>query len=219
MSFFKKAMGFFVEIEEDPQKTEQSSSSDVPPADFTSRPVTTTYANNLSKDELDKFERHFDKLFDETNLPGPDYYEFMKMMDTLEAHIPDEKARFGATYASLTIQGLTKDKLLNTANAYLQVVEKDKAAFEKAAAAKAGQEIQTRQSLMKELELKIASNSEMIQKLTKEITDAQARITTLKKEVIDEEAKITNSKGGYNVACQAMLTKITSDIEKIKTIL
>lgn len=219
MSFFKKAMGFFVEVEEDPKTTESTSSSNLPPADLTIKHVATGTMASISRDDLDKFERHFDKLFDETNLPGPDYFEFMKMMETLEAHIPDEKARFAATFASLSIQGMTKDKLLQTAAAYLQVVEKDKAAFEKAAAAKAGQEIQTRQSIVKELEMKIASNSEMIQKLTKEITEAQGRITTLKKEVIDEEAKISNSKGGYNVACQAMLGKITSDIEKIKTIL
>src|SRR5687768_9119098 len=124
---FKKAMGLFVEFEEDPQKsTHQTSSPSAGPTRVSPQQV-------LNAEEFDKFEKHFEKLFDQTNLPGPDYYEFMKMMETLEAHIKDEKARMSATYASLTIQGLTKEKLVETANKYKEVISHDKAQFEKIA--------------------------------------------------------------------------------------
>lgn len=221
MSFFKKAMGLFVEFEDDGSNNDSvtpTPSATVNPAANSGtgspRPVAP-----LNQEELDKFEKHFDKLFDGANLPGPDYYEFWKTMDTLEQHIPDEKARFSATFASLSIQGLTKDKLIQTASHYQELIKKDKLAFDKAFAAKAGSEITGRQAAVKDMEQKIASNSELIQKLTKEISDAQTRIMSLKKEIIDEEARLNSSRNGYDMACNAMISKISSDIEKIKTLL
>jgi len=221
MSFFKKAMGIFVEFEDDSKKNETESSSSDSNSQLPRNTVSTpaSLPAGLNQEDMDKFERHFDKLFDGANLPGPDYYEFWKTMETLEQHIPDEKARISATYASLSIQGLTKAKLVETAMHYRKLVEQDKQAFEKAFSAKAGSEIVSREHSIKEMEKKIASNSEMIQRLTKEISDAQVRITTLKKEIIDQEAKLSSNRQGYEIACQAMIRKISGDIDKINSLL
>jgi hypothetical protein len=43
----------------------------------------------LDEATIDKFDRHFETLFDQANLPGPDYYEFWKMMKTFKPHIKD----------------------------------------------------------------------------------------------------------------------------------
>jgi chromosome segregation ATPase len=213
-SIFKKAMGLFVEFEEDPQKNTSNSSSHRSPETTRVSPQQV-----LNAEEFDKFEKHFEKLFDQANMPGPDYYEFMKMMETLEAHIKDEKARISATYASLTIQGLTKDKLVETANKYKEIINHDKTHFEKIANEKSEKEIGQKRKDVLNLEEMVKRNSEMIQKLTKEITDSQATMGQLKATIAEEESKLARNKQGYMLACEAMMKKISEDINKIQTTL
>jgi len=217
MGFFKKALGIFVEFEEgqDPSK----------PANSNPNPTTTvktggvTQKHSFNQEELDKFGKHFDKLFDQANLTGPDYYEFCKMMETLEAHIPDEKARMSAVFASLSIQGLTKEKLITTATQYKLIVEKDKKEFEGVVNLKAQAEIDSRKKQVDTLEKKIVENSELIQKLTKEISESQVKIGTIKGEIAKEEHKLHSNSSGYQFACEAMLNKINTDIQKLQTTL
>jgi hypothetical protein len=219
-SFFKKALGVFVEFEEENKKettstTQHSNNVNV----TTNNSHTEVPRTSLSQAEAEKFEKYFDQLMDKANLPGPDYYEFFKTMETLEAHIHDEKARLSATFASLSIQGLTKDKLIETAGKYKEIMEKDKANFEKALGDKINAEVVKRNNDLQTHEKKIQANSELIQKLTKEITEAQSLIGKLKGEIIEEENKLASNKNGYMMACAAVINKISSDIQKIQSTL
>jgi hypothetical protein len=211
-SIFKKAMGLFVEFEEDPKNPVSQTSSSPSPTRVSPQQV-------LNAEEFDKFEKHFEKLFDQANLPGPDYYEFMKMAETLEAHIKDEKARISATYASLAIQGLTKERLVETANKYKDIISHDKTQFEKIANEKSEKDIGQKRKDLQNLEETIARHSEMIQKLTKEITDSQVAMGKLKATITEDEGKLAKNKQGYLLACEAMMQKISEDITKIQTTL
>jgi chromosome segregation ATPase len=213
-SFFKKALSVFVEFEDEQQK------SDTKTTPHLNVNVNTHVPNTQETHvEAEKFEKYFDNLFEKTNLPGPDYFEFYKTMETLEAHIFDEKARLSATYASLSIQGLTKDKLIDTANKYKAVIEQDQKNFETVLKDKLKEEVGARHSQLQGFEEKIKSNSDLIQKLTKEITEAQQQIGKLKHEVAEQENKLMKNKNGYQIACQALINKINSDIIKIQTTL
>jgi hypothetical protein len=211
--FFKKALSVFVEFDEDQQNQNASSFSQTP------KISNDIIRNPLNHVEAEKFEKYFEALFEKANLPGPDYFEFYKTMETLEPHIPDEKARVSATFASLAIQGLTKKTLLETATKYKEIIEQDQANFQKALDTKMKSELGERNESLKGLEQKIASNSEQIQLLTKEISDSQILIAQIKNELMEHENKLTKNKNGYQVACQAVLNKIGSDIQKIQTTL
>ena len=212
-SFFKKALSVFVEFDDDQKQDTKSSFSQTPslPSEISRNPV-----NHV---EAEKFEKYFDNLFEKANFPGPDYFEFYKTMEMLEAHIADEKARLSATFASLSIQGLTKDILISTANKYKTIIENDQLNFDKALNDKLKAEVGQRQIQLQNLDKKIKSNSEQIQLLTKEISDSQILIGKLKTEVMDQENKLTNNKNGYQVACQAILNKINKDIVEIQSTL
>lgn len=214
-SIFKKAMGLFVEFEEDPQKPATPNSS----PSSSSGPVRVSPQQMLNAEEFDKFEKHFEKLFDQANMPGPDYYEFMKMTETLEEHIKDEKARFSATYASLAIQGLTKEKLVETAGKYKEIINQDKTQFEKTANDKSERDIGQKKKDLQGMEEAIVRHAETIQKLTKEITESQIAMGKLKATIAEEEGKLAKNKQGYMIACEAMMKKISEDITKIQTTL
>lgn len=211
--FFKKALSVFVEFDEDQQNQNTSSFSQTP------KISNDIIRNPLNHVEAEKFEKYFENLFDKANLPGPDYFEFYKTMETLEPHIPDEKARVSATFASLAIQGLSKKTLLETATKYKEIIEQDQANFEKALDTKMKSELGERNESLKGLEQKIAANSEQIQQLTKEISESQILIAQIKNELMEHENKLTKNKNGYQVACQAVLNKIGADIQKIQTTL
>ncbi|MCW3104991.1 MAG: hypothetical protein JWO09_3431 [Bacteroidetes bacterium] len=213
-SFFKKALGVFVEFDDEQQKDTSTPAIQLP--NITTPEVSRNPENHA---EAEKFEKYFDNLFEKANLPGPDYFEFYKTMEMLEAHIPDEKARLSATFASLAIQGLTKQTLLETAARYKTVIEQDHVNFEKALNDKLKSEVGDRQQQLLNLEKKIAANSEQIQRLTKEISDAQVQMGQIKTQVLEQENKLTKNKNGYQVACQAVLNKITTDIQKIQATL
>jgi hypothetical protein len=212
-SFFEKALGVFVEFEDDKGKVAPAA-----PQQASSAPIK-ILSNTENQAEAGKFEKYFDRLFDQANLPGPDYFEFYKMMDTLEAHIHDEKARLSATFASLSIQGLTKDTLVDSANKYKAIIEKDKTNFENALNEKLKSEVGQRQREIQEMEKKMAINSEQIQKLTKEITESQGLIGNLKAKAAEEENKLKSNNNGYQLASQAIINKITADIQKIQSTL
>jgi uncharacterized coiled-coil protein SlyX len=217
-NFFKKALGVFVEFEdkEEDKKEPKNESSHLP--NLTNYTAPTTKTPEIQA-EAEKFEKYFDDLFDKANLPGPDYFEFYKMMDTLEAHIPDEKARLSATFASLSIQGLTKEKLINTATQYKTLIENDQRNFEMAVNDKLKTDVGTKNTNIAELEAKIRANSELIQKLTKEITESQVQMEKQREEVKVMEDKLKKNKDGYQFACEAVITKINTDIVKIQTTL
>jgi hypothetical protein len=205
--FLKRAMGLFVEFDNETPRVENAPSVSA---------KTITDAANMGSAEIDKFEKHFSKLFEETNLPGPDYFEFWRMMETLEKHIPDEKARIAATFASLSIQGLTKQTLVDTAYKYKEVIINDKVRFDSAVNDKAKSEIELRQKKINDNLNTINHHSQLIQELTKEISQLQVQSETLKSEIVESQNKIDKNKNGYNIACQAMINKIISDIKKIQ---
>ncbi len=227
--FIKKALGLFVEFDEtSATSTGASSVPSSPSPNFNTPPPTpppqgnqqtaqkqAAYTSPMTQQDIDKFSRHFQEVFDKANLDGLDYYEFSKMMDMLESKIPDENTRIATVFATLNMQGLTKDKILETARHYITVLESDKAQFEKAAAEKANQEVEDRKGKISGLEKKIADNTEMIKKLTQEIAEAQSTIATYKTEMVQYDTKISSSKGSYTIAYRAIYNKIITDIQKL----
>jgi len=222
-SFFKKALGVFVEFEETPAAADTAISPQfVAPQNnstLAGAPAQVPNRVETKREDVDKFEKHFSSLLEEANQPGPDYYEFFKMMETLEAHIPDERARMAAVFASLSIQGMTKEMLLKSAATYGELIARDDAQFHSALDQKTHKEVEERQQSIKELEDTIQQNAEKIQQLTREITEYQAKIAVLKKEAGQEQHRIEVNSSAYRIASQAISAKIQSDIQKIQSYL
>jgi hypothetical protein len=197
----KKILSAFVEVTADkpadtrPEETNKPSTP-VPKAGYTP-----------PSDNNEKFRQYFDKLFTEANIPGPDYFEFSKMIEAMSS-LPDEKARYSAAFAGLQVQGLDRQKLLSTAADYLRVLETDAGNFHSTVDAAIQEKVTGKKKEMEEKE-------QRIRQLSEEINGLQQQIALLKNEVRENEQKIEQSTGGYKAAMENMKGRILSDIEKI----
>jgi uncharacterized coiled-coil protein SlyX len=198
MNIGKKILSAFVEVTAEERPVALAETSVSAPPQTTPPPVA----------ENDKFRQHFESLFAEANLPGPDYYEFFRMVNAMTV-IQDEKARYLAAFAGLGVQGLGKEKLLSTAADYLKMVETDAAAFQQTLDATLKEKVQSKQQEMEE-------KKKRIQRLTEEITALHNELAVLQNEIKENEEKIYSNSNGYKAAAENIKSKITSDIEKIK---
>jgi chromosome segregation ATPase len=203
----KKALSGVVEFEDKPSTPKK------PPV----TPINLS-AQTIDKGDLDKFHEHFDALLKQANLPGPDYYEFSKIEATLKAPIPDEHVRITTAFASLQTQSpVTKDVIVNSAQTYVEVIKKDKEGFQKALEEKQKVEVESRKKQIESLNQKIATAKQQIDELNASIVQSSTSIQKFNTELTDIESNLHKNEGAYLTACDDMISKINSDIEKIKS--
>lgn len=158
-----------------------------------------------------RFMEYFDKLFSEANIPGPDYYEFSKMIEAMQS-IADEQSKFNAAYAGLYAQGVDKTKLLSTAQEYLRILETDAQHFHSTVDTAIQEKVQGKKA-------EVLEKSDRIRALTQEIDGLQDQIKVLQQEIKENEEKIAASSGGYMAENAQRVARIQADIEKIKNYL
>jgi hypothetical protein len=157
--------------------------------------------------DIEKFRKHFDALISGANRPGPDYFEFSRMIAAMRA-ISEESARYGVAFAGLAAQGLDKAVLLESAQHYLAVLDEDAEQFRTTLDEALQEKVQARRQ---ELE----SNSRRIGELSQEIARLQERNTVLGGEIREEGSKLESNGIAYNIVLQEEQARIRQDIERI----
>lgn len=197
----KKILSAFVEIKDDEKKeSEKQVEQEI-------KYINTPAADTVQQVD-NKFKQYFDKLFRDSNIPGPDYFEFTKMTEAMHA-IADERSRYTAAFAGLGVQGLDKQKLLSTADQYIRILETDAANF-----------LSTVETALKEKvhqkKVEAEEKNKRILQLSQEIQVLQEQVLALQQEINENEDKIAASTGGYKIASEQMKQRIQTDIQKIK---
>jgi hypothetical protein len=195
----RKIISAFLEMEE---KKDTAPPSAAPPA-------APTDPRSSKPDDRpdDRFAGHFDKLLGEANIPGPDYFEFARMIAVMQA-IPDEAARYNAAFAGLQVQGLNKERLLDTAAAYLKVLATDAEQFQATVDSSYQEKVRGKEAEAQE-------KAARIQSLSQEIMQLQQRIGALQEEIRVSREKLAGSSSGYSAESKRRQDEIRTDMEKI----
>ena len=225
---------FFFETTEDDKKTKEKpqseksgipkipGSNNAPSIQFTetAQTVNTVYnvpSSGISTDDLSKFNKHFDDLFEQANLPGPDYYEFSKMCQAMTTLTDDQK--YPAAFMGLQVQGLTKQKLIESTTHYIAIIDDDAKNFSSVIDGKLMAEVTTKRQAADAKKASIAQKEEMIKNLQADILKDNQEMMNLSNEANEQERKANEKANVYKIACEARKNSINTDLQKINTYL
>lgn len=176
-----------------------------------------TQLNHSTEDMGNKYRGRISKVLEETNQPGPDYFEFSNSVRSLEAMGQSVSVAMQSAFVALkTIDAsLSKDKILGTVNRYISALDQDAISFAKDVEAAKVQEIGSREAEVIKLEKDVTDKQELIQKLTQEISQNNQDIQKKKLEIMQMHEKLNVNETNYNFILAATKSKITQDIQNI----
>ena len=151
----------------------------------------------------------------DSNLPGFDYLEFKQSLAALEAMDMAEETAIKSAFATAATVGLTKDKLLKTAEHYKKILSAEKKKFD--------------QSLQKQIDQRIKGKATEVARLKKQVAEYEAKIAQLKahiaksQETIDKadehinsaKEKIEATRDNFEHTLRSVVNQIDKDIENI----
>ena len=149
------------------------------------------------------------------NLPGFDYLEFKQSLSALSSLNMDEPTAFKSAFATAATVGLTKEKLLKTAEHYRDVLLQENKAFDQALKKQIQQKVESKKGEMEKLKKQILEYREQIQKLEETIAKNEAILEHADETIQASLEKINNTKSQFESTFQAILNQINRDIEDI----
>lgn len=174
---------------------------------------------SIDQAEVAKFQAHFSDLFEKANLPGPDYHEFRAGLDSMADVVPSEDQRMKAAFKMLAPQGLTKERLVESANAYLDILKKDREKMKHTAdeyvSKSAGPLLEEKQTL----ERGISSDEAMLKTIADRIEASRSRIAEITARVEEIQADAARGTSVYDHTASAIQSRIEGDISRITTTL
>ena len=223
MSFFKKVIGNFVHLEDDKtasKQTEvqqtQSETVEVPSESFNfdGAGVPSGLVNTQISASQGAFNQEFyDHLHSEianNDQDGADYFEFRKVYEAMKKSMSNDAAALSAAFSALkaTSPDLTVERLIETADIYLSVVNKEDDDFRNQYEGEYQTEVVGRQEA---IENELTIQEELQQKLA----ESQAKVQTLQAEKVQEESKLATVKANWDVTKQLVVANIQTDKKNI----
>lgn len=195
----------------EPKKT--TSSSTPSPTKEPGTPATTSGEPGSVKT---KFVEILFAAMERANLDGFDYLEYKQSLKSLEKMPMDEATRFQSAFAMAKTMGATPEKLLQTAQHYMDTLLQEEQKFEAALAKQQNEQIGSKEQRISQLEETVKAKAEQIKKLTQEMDAHQKEADKLQKEIATASAKVASTKNDFIASYQSLIQQISSDVENIK---
>ena len=156
------------------------------------------------------------KALEKNNLPGFDYIEFKQSLAALTDLDMSEEKAFKSAFATASTMGLTKDKLLKTADHYRVVLSKEKEQFDAALEKQVNRKVNAKLEEVKKLEKQIQDWKEKVRALNEKIEKSQAVIDNAEGHIKAAREKIEGTKENFEHTMQSILNEIDKDVESIE---
>jgi len=181
--------------------------------------TTDTTVNNIVSGEFN--QRIFEQLMmaiEKANLPGEDYLEFMEALQAMKHLALDESVKIQTVFATLSTKGLTKQKVLESANYYVKVIDNEKTKFYEALKAQTSNQVEKKNNDIVKIEEDIKRKTEQIALLTQEINQGKEVIIKIKNEIAEADSKIKKTENDFLSTHSAIVNQINTVVNKVKTI-
>jgi hypothetical protein len=158
------------------------------------------------------------KAISDANLPGEDYLEFVSALQAMKKIELAESVKMQTVLATLSIKGLTIQKIVESADYYLKVLENERDKFRQAMTQQTQGKVDEKSKQIKSLEEANLKNAEQIKILTDEINFNTEQIEKIKKDITDADHKIKSMETSFNVTYDYVANQIMNNVEKIKNL-
>jgi hypothetical protein len=155
------------------------------------------------------------KTIEKNNLPGFDYYEFKRAVAMLMTMQLDESTSFKSAYQTAATLGITKEKLVESAQYYRNLVQKESANFGEALEKHNQTKIADKQNEIARYTDQIARHQADLNRLQEEIATYQAKVEQTKTQLEADSNKLSGTKSAFEKTLSSVLLTLDTDIEKI----
>ncbi len=169
------------------------------------------FAKGLDERSLEFLSNAVEK----NNLPGFDYFEFKRAVMALEQMDLDEPTCFKSAFTTAATVGLTKEKLIETAGYYRNVMLKEKEHFDKALESQNDSKVISREQEVKRLRDQIERHKIEISRLQDEMAGYLNQIDQAETSVKVEAEKLEKTKSAFEQTHQSILLQIDRDVENM----
>ena len=219
-SFGRKLMSFFIEENTTHTQTQTTSTptqAGSPPQVQVQQNVAVQNASGTGVVDK-KFVDHFVSLLENSNLKGPDYFEYMHALKSLSGLGLSEDKQYQAAWASFKAMGGITDVnvLSNTANQYIGFLDNDRQGFLKDVEAAIVQKVGGLKNDLKSTQDENEAMAKQIIDLQNRINANNEKITKTTGDITEQSAKITTNKNNYEITYSSFVEQIKGDIARIK---
>ncbi len=212
MSIFKQLKSLFI-VEDN----EGESSSSKPKTIKSTTNKTTRKSTAVSPKETEKFVNILFKAIEDNNIEGYDYLEFVQSINNLKKQgiSSEEEKLFNTAYALAKTMNVDKERLLKTADYYLNILNKEKTKFNEALVNSAKVKLKDKNDKLADLNKSLDDDKKALEALKKRIASTESKISKISKELSSSKQKVENIKSGFEDALKQITNKIVDDKNKI----
>lgn len=216
---------FFEESSSDPSSTESVQSTESPAGGTSVSVSAPVYSESVAiptgNGVFDqKFNDMFQKLIEENNIPGVDYFEFKQALINL-VNVPglSEAVALQMAYTTLKVgdPSLTKEKLTSSIDHYDKVLVEEEGNFNKALQNQTNKEVALKKEKAEKLNIENVELVKKIQELNEKIAENQKQSIQLNTESAQAEARISQTAKNFSTTLSSVRAKLAEDKQKITT--
>ncbi|MEW7280059.1 hypothetical protein ABW636_15805 [Aquimarina sp. 2201CG1-2-11] len=219
----KNLKSLFIIDDSEDEKKESSKSSDTLKSRITDKkavnptppPLSNSTSNATTNGVVDaKIIEKLLQAIEKNNIEGFDYLEYKKSLKALEKMPMDEATKYRSAFATAATMGVTLDKLLQTTDFYIGILNKENDQFLGAFKSQFDDKVSGREREIAQFETIIKEKSEQIKKLTEEISKHQHQIGDLKTKLEESNNKINKTQNDFKMSYDHLKSQLEGD--KIK---
>jgi len=169
----------------------------------------------VSNAEKNEFLDFLNEVYQKGNFPGPDYQEYTDAIKGLDNEPMDEKTKFNAVFAGFKVQGVTKTRLIDTAQKYISLIEGQAKDFSKEIDGILSTEIAQKQAQCTKYAQENADIEKQMIALTEKKNKNNEIITKTTGEINEQVSTLNIKKTSFESAASDFIGRVQLNITKI----
>jgi hypothetical protein len=153
------------------------------------------------------------------NLPGFDYLEYKKSLQNLKKMDFTDSIRFQTAYASAQSMGVTPAQLQESAQHYLDVLEKEHKKFSNALGGQRAAQVNNKEAQLKQIDADVKRQEAKIKELQALIEKSRTEQTKLRGSIKSSVDKLAKTQADFETTLNVITGGIRQDMTNMKEFL